>query len=244
MGVIELELPMHRAMELAWESFCAGSLGIGAVITKDGSILATGRNRLGESDPGDDLLAGTSVAHAEMNALAKLRWGAHPEGVEIWTTLQPCLQCLGAIRLSVVTEVHVLAPDPLFAGVEAARHLNDFIASRWPTYVHCHVDEWAAMSLLLQTHVATFWGVAVPGWNAALPTIAALAAELVGTGELLRSVEAGARLLDVAAQLWPRLGECVSDVAAIAEHGEHSARSSSPGVRKGSDEVRATEPDV
>ncbi|HMK10115.1 MAG TPA: hypothetical protein VK461_00890, partial [Acidimicrobiales bacterium] len=70
-----LEPPMHRAVELAWESFCAGSLGIGAVITLDGEIAATGRNRLAESDPGADVLAGTSLAHAEMNALAKLRWG-------------------------------------------------------------------------------------------------------------------------------------------------------------------------
>ena len=73
-----LDAPMHRAVELAWESFRAGSLGIGAVITLDGEITATGRNRLAERDPGDDVLAGSSLAHAEMNALAKLRWGASP----------------------------------------------------------------------------------------------------------------------------------------------------------------------
>jgi len=224
MGATQLEFPMHRAMELAWESFCAGSLGIGAVITKNDEILATGRNRLAESDAGDDLLAGTSLAHAEVNALAKLRWGTHTDGVEIWTTLQPCLQCLGAIRLSVVTEVHVLAPDPLFAGVEAARHLNEFIASRWPTYVHSEVNEWAVLSLLLQTHVATFWGVAVPGWNEALPSIVALATELVDTGELLGSVEAGAGLLDLAEHLWPRLGPCVPDVATIADRARSDGR--------------------
>jgi tRNA(Arg) A34 adenosine deaminase TadA len=67
---------MHRAVELAWESFRAGSLGIGAVITRDGETLATGRNRLAESDPGEVVLAGTSLAHAELNALAKLRWGS------------------------------------------------------------------------------------------------------------------------------------------------------------------------
>lgn len=102
--------PMASAVQLAWESFCAGSLGIGAVIMLGDDVVATGRNRLNEHHAGDDVLAGTSLAHAEMNALAKLRWRQH-RGAELhlWTTLEPCLQCLGAIRLSEVTHVHVLA---------------------------------------------------------------------------------------------------------------------------------------
>ncbi len=168
---------MHRAVELAWESFRAGSLGIGAVITLDGEITATGRNRLAEHDPGDDVLAGSSLAHAEMNALAKLRWGASPSGLQLWTTLQPCLQCLGAIRLSPVRHVHALAPDPLFRGVERGRELNEFIGRDWPTFIELEVDEWSVFSLLLQTHVTTFWGVNVPGWNEALPSIKALAVD-------------------------------------------------------------------
>jgi tRNA(Arg) A34 adenosine deaminase TadA len=61
---------MERAVELAWESFRAGSLAVGAVLTRQGETVATGRNRLAEQDPGDDVLAGTSLAHAEMNVLA------------------------------------------------------------------------------------------------------------------------------------------------------------------------------
>jgi len=34
---------MARALDLAWESFRAGSLGVGAVVTRDGEIVATGR---------------------------------------------------------------------------------------------------------------------------------------------------------------------------------------------------------
>lgn len=208
---------MHRAVELAWESFCAGSLGIGAVITRGAETVATGRNRLAESDSGDDPLAGTSLAHAEINALAKLRWGADAGGLELWTTLQPCLQCLGAVRLSVVTEVHVLAPDPLFRGVEGARHLNEFIGSRWPDIIQRDVNEWSVLSLLLQTHVARFWKVPVPGWNESLPTIAGLAANLVETGELLERAGTQADIDDVAEALWDRLGRCVAEVAKLAE---------------------------
>ena len=74
----ELEPPYRVALDLAWQSARAGSLGIGAVITDaDGTVVATGRNRLMEHEPGEDLLAGTSLAHAEMNALGKLRWRGH-----------------------------------------------------------------------------------------------------------------------------------------------------------------------
>jgi tRNA(Arg) A34 adenosine deaminase TadA len=207
---------MHRAVELAWESFRAGSLGIGAVITLDGEITATGRNRLAENDPGDDVLAGSSLAHAEMNALAKLRWGASPAGLQLWTTLQPCLQCLGAIRLSPVRHVHALAPDPLFRGVERARELNEFIGRDWPTFIELEVDEWSAFSLLLQGHFFTFWGVTLPGWSEALPSVKALAVDLVESGQLLELAAAGATVDEVGDHLGARLAGCVPDVAALA----------------------------
>ena len=207
---------MHRAIELAWESFRAGSLGIGAVITRDGETLATGRNRLAESDPGEDVLAGSSLAHAELNALAKLRWGSPSDGLELWTTLQPCLQCLGAVRLSPVRKVHALAPDPLFRGVEGARHLNEFIGRQWPEIIELPVDEWAALSLLFQTHVSTFWQVSIDGWNEALPSVAELAAALVASGELLELAAAETTVDRVAETLWPRLRDCVPDVAALS----------------------------
>src|SRR5262245_24048760 len=118
---------MARAVELAWESTCAGSLGVGSTIsTAEGLIVATGRNRLVEQDPGDDQLAGTSLAHAELNALAKLAWGDRTAKLTLWTTLQPCLQCTGAIRMSRIDRVQVLAPDPLFREVDRVRDISPF----------------------------------------------------------------------------------------------------------------------
>jgi len=48
----------------------------------------------------------------------------------------------------------VLAPDPLFRGVERARHLNEFIRRDWANIFELTVDEWSVFSLLLRTHVA------------------------------------------------------------------------------------------
>lgn len=60
------------AFELAWESWCAGSLGIGAVLVDaDGRVADRARNRVLEQ-PGSGLVAGTLLAHAEMDVLAAL----------------------------------------------------------------------------------------------------------------------------------------------------------------------------
>ena len=215
-GAGGLAAPMEQAVELAWTSFSAGSLGIGAVITQHGEVLATGRNRLGETDPGDDVLAGTTLAHAEMNALAKVRVGTPSDGLELWTTLQPCLQCLGAIRLSPVRRVHVLAPDPLFRGVEGARHLTEFIGRDWPDIFELAVDEWSVFSLLLHTHVALFWGIEVHGWCEALPVDrgAGRRADRRGRPDRPRPgrCPAGAATEVVG----DRLGSCVTDVEHVA----------------------------
>jgi tRNA(Arg) A34 adenosine deaminase TadA len=210
-----LATPMLRAMELAWESFRSGSLGIGAVVTNGGEVLATGRNRLFESDPGEDVLAGTTLAHAEMNALAKVRIGGDRDGLELWTTLQPCLQCAGAIRLARIGTVHSLAPDPLFRGIDRARDLNEFVAEAWPTTNELAVDGWAALSLLLQTHVQVFWDAVIPRWALALPSVVDLAQALVASAELLDLAAAAVSIEEVADRLWPQLVGCAPDIERV-----------------------------
>src|SRR4051794_9949950 len=215
----ELPRPMARAVELAWESTCAGSLGIGATISAaDGAIVATGRNRLVERDPGDDHLAGTSLAHAELNALAKLSWAprvGRGEDLTLWTTLQPCLQCAGAIRMSRVTRVRVLAPDPLFRELDRMRDLSPFIAEHWPEHARHDADAVAAFALVLPTHLTTFWGALNDDWQRALPTVSVLARELVDSGELVEHARAGRRADEVVGALWDRLAPCVDEIEAL-----------------------------
>lgn len=59
----------------------------------------------------------------------------------------------------------------------------------------------------------------VPGWNESLPSIAALAGDLVESGELLGSAEARADVREVAESLWPRLGRCVPEVVELSADG-------------------------
>jgi tRNA(Arg) A34 adenosine deaminase TadA len=208
---------MRRALELAWESTCAGSLGIGCVITDAaGEVVASGRNRLFEHDSGDDHLAGTSLAHAEMNALAKLRWGLHRDvRLVLHTTLQPCLQCLAAIRMSAVDHVVVLAPDPLFRGVEAILDVNDFVASRRPSIEQRPIDTWSVVGLMLPTHAQAFWS-ADWGWADALPMLWDHARELVDDKTVIDCATAAVPFDEVLQRLEPRLAACVDEVVALA----------------------------
>lgn len=110
-----LELPWQTAVSLAWEAYCAGSLPIGAVIVDDGNgrIVATGRNALFETES-DALLHGSRLAHAEMNALLKLsQTKISPENCTLYTTLEPCMMCMGSIRMVRIGSVHFAAYDPV-----------------------------------------------------------------------------------------------------------------------------------
>jgi len=212
----ELPPPMRRALELAWEATLAGSLGIGAVITDSaGTVVASGRNRLAEDHAGDDHLAGTSLAHAEMNALAKLRWGAHGnDRLALWTALEPCLQCAGAIRMAPISEVHVLAPDPMFRGLEGMRELAAHLGGHWPDYHEYPADEHGAFVLLLLAHTFAFWGIDNQAWANALPRLTRHAHALKASGELVELVAAKKSLDDALAALRPHLTDCIYDVEA------------------------------
>ena len=109
-----LSQPWQAAFEQAWEAYCAGSLPIGAVIVaEDGRIVAKGRNALFE-DESDSPLHGSRLAHAEMNALIALsKTDVPPQSCTIYTTLEPCMMCMGAIRIGRIGSVHFAAYDPV-----------------------------------------------------------------------------------------------------------------------------------
>lgn len=83
---------MRKAIELSVENVENGGGPFGAVIAKDGQIVATGVNRVTSNcDP---------TAHAEVSAIraACEKLGTFDlSGYEIYTSCEPCPMCLGAI---------------------------------------------------------------------------------------------------------------------------------------------------
>ena len=112
-GWDQLEPPFRRCLELAHGTLRAGGLAVGSVITDtNGTIVAEGRNRAYDPITGTDPLEGTPLAHAEMNALARLTTSQDPDGLTIWTTHRPCSMCAAAIAFVGIAHVRAIAADP------------------------------------------------------------------------------------------------------------------------------------
>ena len=83
---------MRKAIALSLKNIENGGGPFGAVVVKDGKIVATGVNRVTMStDP---------TAHAEVNAIRKAakKLGTFDlSGCEIYTSCEPCPMCLGAV---------------------------------------------------------------------------------------------------------------------------------------------------
>lgn len=83
---------MRRAIQLSLESVKHGGGPFGAVIVKEGKIIAEAANRVTlDNDP---------TAHAEVNAIrqaARSLGRFDLSGCDIYTSCEPCPMCLGAI---------------------------------------------------------------------------------------------------------------------------------------------------
>ena len=112
MTAFPLPAPMRRALDLAGVAAEAGEVPVGAVITRDGEIIAESRNAMrGTLDP---------TAHAEMVAIrhAATRLGqARLDGCTLWVTLEPCAMCAAAMALARVESLRFGAEDPKGGGV-------------------------------------------------------------------------------------------------------------------------------
>jgi tRNA(adenine34) deaminase len=112
-NAIDDEQVMQLALEEARRCLDHGDVPIGAVVTREGEVLAAaGNERESANDP---------TAHAEILALraAAAALGSwHLEGCTLTVTLEPCAMCAGAVVLSRLDRVVFGAADPKagFAG--------------------------------------------------------------------------------------------------------------------------------
>jgi len=98
---------MCAALAEAKAAARAGEVPVGAVVVRDGRIVARGRNRnIADSDPS---------AHAEIVALRKAgrALGAcRLPDCDLYVTIEPCPMCAGAIVYARIRTVYYGAPDP------------------------------------------------------------------------------------------------------------------------------------
>ena len=92
---------MRQAIDLAVENVKCGGGPFGAVIVRNGEVVATGVNRVtSQNDP---------TAHAEVSAIraACLKLGVFDlSGCVIYTSCEPCPMCLGAIYWAHIDKIY------------------------------------------------------------------------------------------------------------------------------------------
>lgn len=119
---------MQRAIALAVENVRQGGGPFGAVIVRDGKILAEGVNRVtANHDP---------TAHAEVQAIrqaASLLQTFDLQGCDIYSSCEPCPMCLGAIYWAHLDHLYFAASkdDAAEAGFDDA-----FIYRELPLLIH------------------------------------------------------------------------------------------------------------
>lgn len=111
---------MQLALDQARHAWKLGEVPVGAIVVKDGVVVAAGYNRpIGSHDP---------TAHAEIMALraAALVLGNYRlPGCELYVTLEPCVMCVGAMMHARLSRVIYGAPDPKTGACESVLSLFD-----------------------------------------------------------------------------------------------------------------------
>ena len=111
---------MREALELARGAKERGEVPVGAVVVVDGRVIGRGANSpLTSHDP---------TAHAEILALreaAAAMGNYRLEGATLYSTIEPCVMCAGAIVAARVARLVFGARDIRFGGVRSKFRICD-----------------------------------------------------------------------------------------------------------------------
>ena len=105
---------MRQALELAREAEAAGEVPVGAVVVREGAVIGRGRNSpIQTNDP---------TAHAEILALREAAGATgnyRLSATTLYSTIEPCVMCAGALVAARVTRLVFGARDLRFGGVRS-----------------------------------------------------------------------------------------------------------------------------
>lgn len=144
-----LPSPMADALAQARKGGDAGEVPIGAVVVKDGVVIAAAHNAPRHlHDP---------TAHAEMLAIraaAQALGNERLDGCELWVTLEPCAMCAGAIVHARIARVYYGASDAKGGAVEHGARVFEQPQCLHRPEVYSGIGEGEAAELLRDFFVA------------------------------------------------------------------------------------------
>lgn len=95
--------PMSLALEEARKAALRGEVPVGAVIVREGTVIARAGNRMREF--------GDPTAHAEMLAIRAAADTQRLTGADLYVTLEPCTMCATAISFARIRRLYYGAQD-------------------------------------------------------------------------------------------------------------------------------------
>lgn len=128
----ELSAPWQAAFEQAWEAYRSGSIPIGAALADEtGAVIAQGRSMQYEKSGPTGQIAYSKLSHAELNTLLQVSAHDHSNihGCTLYTTVEPCPLCFGALVMSNVRSLRFAARDA-WAGSTNLLHANAYISGK------------------------------------------------------------------------------------------------------------------
>jgi tRNA(adenine34) deaminase len=106
---------MQAALELAQAALSRNEFPVGCVMIYKGGVVASGARR------GTRKAIPSELDHAEINALRQLESRAEPidrKSITVYTTMEPCLMCYGALLISGIENI-VYAYEDAMGGATA-----------------------------------------------------------------------------------------------------------------------------
>lgn len=128
----KISAPWQAVLEEAWSAYRAGAFPVGAALADEaGLVVARGRNTVRGERPREGILHGNKLCHAEINALLSINESQHPgyRGLTLYSSLEPCPLCFGALAMSKISRCRFAARDPV-GGSTALADANGFLRSR------------------------------------------------------------------------------------------------------------------
>jgi tRNA(adenine34) deaminase len=122
---------LHQCIELAHEAARLGNLPIGALVSLDDEVIARGKNSIWEPEF-------NGIRHAEIEALLAVPselWTRSRE-MTLYTTLEPCLMCMGALLLHRIGRIVYGASDDYGGSDCVIDHMSEyfkteFLSTQW-----------------------------------------------------------------------------------------------------------------
>ena len=122
---------MNQAFLLAKKALSHGDVPIGAVIVKDGKIIARGENRV--------QFAKNPTLHAEIVAINKACKKLNQkflDDCDIYVTLEPCSMCATAISFARIKNIYFAARDEKGGGITSNARVFDTDKHLWKPAIH------------------------------------------------------------------------------------------------------------